>query len=323
MVVDVAPSLGQGAVPLQAGPGATVGYGAIDHRRMWTIGLQEGAIDAGSYKVKQNSAGAAMNVDVDANIEDGLVIQGDDVAVQGRYYVAPHSAKMNITIDAADVTNPRLDQVVAEVEDDTHDSSSLNKARVRIVKGTPTAAATLDNRNGAAALPNGCMRLADVLVGAGVTTITTANIRDRRAWARGAHWLTTRSAGNYTVAVSTMTELDGTNLKPRIECSGVPLRVSLLGTFNNNAATATTYFRPMLDGSPAVSGTTDVLGGASATANAILPAGLSSTFVPTAGSHQVHWNWRATSGTSVLLASSASPVVMVVEELVTQNASND
>lgn len=324
-IVDVAPSLGQGVTPLQAGPGASPGYGAIDHRRAWTVGLQEGAIDAGSYKVKQNSDGAAMNVDVDANVGDGLIVQGDDVTSQGRYYVAPHSAKMNITIDPADATNPRLDQIICEVEDDTHDSSALNKGRVRVVKGTPAAGATLDNRSGAAALPSGCMRLADVLVGAGVLSIGTANIRDRRMWARGAYYRIVRNAnaaaGNdYTTSLVAAAAIDSTNLNPRIECGGVPVRLTLRGTQSNSGAGNQNLIQMAQDA-------TGLDGGAHGAWNAPA-AGYAIGFcltwdtVPAAGSHQFAPYWWVSGGTATLFARATLPVELTVEEIVRQNTAN-
>lgn len=329
-VVDIAPSLGQGVVPLQAGPGSSPGYGAIDHRRVWLVGLQEGAISDGSYKVKQNSGGAAMNVDVDANVGDGLIVQGDDVAVQGRYYVAPHSAKMNITIDPADATNPRVDQIVCEVEDDTHDSSALNKGRVRVVKGAPQTGATLDLRSGAAALPNGCMRLADVLVGAGVTSITTANIRDRRAWALGAHKQIIRNADaggtdDYTNAATTFgapSAIDTTNLNPRIECSGVPLRATLRGHVRHSIANARVFIALAQDAA--------VISGGQSYPQRITTLGENEgveatwEFTPVAGSHLFAPHmYGSAAGTNLLAASASVPCEFIVEERFRQNASND
>ena len=228
-VVDVAPALGQAVVPLQAGPGASPGYGAIDHRRAWTNGLQEGAIDFGSYVVTQDSGGPSLDLEVAGSSGTGCYVQGDDVAAQGLYYVAPDAGTITLTLDPADVSNPRLDQVILEVEDDTHDSSALNKARVRILKGTPTSGATLDNRSGNAALPNGAMRLADVLVAAGDSTITNVDIRDRRKLARGVAVgfvapIDTTHASATPVAINGMATT-------RVELSGAPLDITFSGSF--------------------------------------------------------------------------------------------
>lgn len=324
-VVDVSPSLGQGAVPLQAGPGASPGFSAIDHRRAWTIGLQEGAIDSGSYKVSEDSGGASMDVEVAASTGDGCVVQGDDVTSQGRYYVAPHSGTITLTIEAADTSNPRVDQIVLEVEDDTHDSSALNKARVRIVKGTATSGATLDNRTGAAALPNGAMRLADVLVPASDTTISNSQIRDRRTWARGAYYSIVRNADasasdDYTTTSSSMAAIDSTNLNPRIECSGAPLRVTLIGSQANSGAGNQHVFGIRQDGS-AINGGPHAYWNAPV-ANYFAPLVLTWTTTPAAGSHQFAPYWSTSAGTATLYARAAFPLQMLVEELVRQNTSN-
>jgi hypothetical protein len=68
--------------------------------------------------------------------------------------VPPHTAVINEAITTANATNPRIDQVVLEIKDTTHDASGSNLAQTRVVTGTATGGATLDNRTGAAALPS-------------------------------------------------------------------------------------------------------------------------------------------------------------------------
>lgn len=180
--VDIAPSLGHALLTTQAGFG--LGFDAIDDRRFWTGHERgEGVSTFGSFRVVQRGAGANMSVDV--LMDEGAYVRGDSVTLQGLYYVAPHSGTLNVDIAVADVTNPRLDLVILEAKDDTHDAGGLNKARVRTVAGTPTAGATLDNRNGAADVPASSVLLADVLVAANDTSITDAEIRDRRPFTTG------------------------------------------------------------------------------------------------------------------------------------------
>jgi hypothetical protein len=159
-------------------------YDAISARRYWT-GFErgEGVSTYGSFRVSQRGAGVNMSVDV--NMDDGAYVRGDAVALQGLYYVSPHSATINEVVTAADATNPRIDQVVLELKDNAHDASGANLVQTRVVAGTATVGATLDNRTGAAALPSSALLLADVLVGATVTSISNANIRDRRAFVAG------------------------------------------------------------------------------------------------------------------------------------------
>lgn len=144
------------------------------------LGIREGTVGLGSLAVSQKGSGANMSVDVAAG--SGWV-QGDDTARQGLYHVV-NDAVVNVPVGAAHATLPRLDQVVARV----YDSSVVggtDAATLEVVAGVATAGATLVNRNGAAALPNGAIRLADVLVAAADTSITNSEIRDRRPKTRG------------------------------------------------------------------------------------------------------------------------------------------
>lgn len=181
----ISPSTGAGVPFTQLGVGTSPGYGAIDLRRTDTIGLAEAPMSLSCYTVGQRGAGANMSVDIAANVSPGCIVQGDTVTPQGRYVVAPHSAVINEVIAAADPTNPRIDSVVLEVKDTTYDASGLNQAQTRVITGTPTAAATTENPLGVAALPNTAILLAYVLVGAGVSSITTANCKDMRPKRRG------------------------------------------------------------------------------------------------------------------------------------------
>jgi hypothetical protein len=184
----ITPTLGSAPVTLQAG-----NYSAIDDRRFWGAGLTtEGAISNGSYKVIQRAAGANMTVDVQSSTGDGAAVQGDNVTAQGKYFVPPTAANVNVDIAAADATNPRNDLVVLEVKDDQHDASGLNLARVRVITGTPNASAALTDApgaNGTPALPSSCLLLAVVRVAAGATSIATAAISDRRTLLPTAGWM--------------------------------------------------------------------------------------------------------------------------------------
>ena len=169
-------------------------YTAWDLRRMFDASPGgEGVAGYEDFRVMQRQAGANMSVDV-GKTAVGLMqawVRGDARGGQGLYAVdnidrsAPtadtYVAQLNDTITSNASGNPRLDQVVLEVLDQQHSGAS-NLAQVRVVAGTPTAAATLDNRNGAASLPANCLLLADVLVSSGAASIVTADIRDRRAF---------------------------------------------------------------------------------------------------------------------------------------------
>ena len=182
--IDIAPALGRGLDFAQGFPG---GYDAIDLRRAMSLGLQEGPVTAGAYKVTQKSTGANMSVDV-ATDQGAFLVQGDDVANQGLYHVAPTVLKANIDVSAADATNPRVDQVVLEARDDAHKGDGITRARVYVLAGTPTSGATLDNAAGVtsrAAVPSSTALLAEFIVAANAVTISTASIRDRRSAVQG------------------------------------------------------------------------------------------------------------------------------------------
>jgi hypothetical protein len=121
----------------------------------------------GDCRVAQNGSGANMSVDVAAGIahlRNGTRLDPVHVDVT-----------TNLTIAAADATNPRIDIVVLEPD----------STPPRVITGTPTVGATLDNRTGAAATPSPGLLLADVLVAAADTAISNSEIRDRRPVAAG------------------------------------------------------------------------------------------------------------------------------------------
>lgn len=151
-------------------------------------------------------------------------IDGDGVAGvgSGRYRVS-WAAVANLVIPAAVAS--RLDQIIVRL-------SGVWGAvpTVELLQGGDVAGVTLDNRTGAAALPAGCLRLADLNPATGLAN--QAAIRDRRPWARGARVRIVRNAnaaaGNdYSTSSGSYSSVDATNLSPRLECSGTLLRARL------------------------------------------------------------------------------------------------
>jgi hypothetical protein len=156
--------------PFAVGDGTE--YSAKDARRVIFQNLGQGVLAPTDYAVSQRAAGANMSVDVAAG---EALIEGDTTSDQGRYYCR-ETATTNVSITAADGSNPRIDRVVLEILDNDEDSSGAYKGRIRTVDGTPTAAATLTNLNGAATVPDDSLLLANVLIAAGDTSITDAEI---------------------------------------------------------------------------------------------------------------------------------------------------
>lgn len=204
-----------------------------DLRHGWD-GLQAGVLGAGDFKV---TAGAGLSVDVAAGV---CFVLGSATPDQGLYRCRTDEAINSDDFELGGIppngsTNPRLDQVVARAYDAAHDGGTLRKWRLEYLEGTATSGATLDNRTGHANLQPSTLLLADVLTpGSNPATIPGANIRDRRPWARGAFARIARSAnaaaGNdYSTTSGSFTDVDSTNLSPRVECSGAPLRLTFSG----------------------------------------------------------------------------------------------
>lgn len=171
----------------------TLKYDAQDLRRI-TDDNDEGVGVAGyeSWRVRQRVAGANMSVDCSAfNVLSRAWLRGTSFASQGLYRVdnldlisggfTPATGPFNLDIAAADPVNPRIDQIYLAVEDAQH-AGANNQATLRVVAGTATGGATLDNRTGVGAAPANMafILLADVLVPAASVSVVTANIRDRR-----------------------------------------------------------------------------------------------------------------------------------------------
>jgi len=261
-------------------------------------------------------------VDIAAGSGAFAAVQGDSVTGQGLYVVGPHSAAV-ITepIATPNVSNPRIDQVVLEVFDNTLDASGLNIARVRVIAGTPTAGTTLSSRAGVAALPASALLLADILVTAGATSVSNTQIRDRRKWARGAFRVITRTtneAGGADYAVTaTPGNLDATNLTPRIECSGVPLRIALTGQLFSSAGADVTIALQM-DG---VTVQVVAVDSVSSTLRQTLAA--AAVIIPPPGSHTFNFRVNTNTNTMTVIANGATnPLTASFEELVRQNATN-
>lgn len=139
------------------------------------------------FRVKQRAAAANMSVDVGLGGSVNVVlVPTDGIGGAQRYEYA--GGQLNVPITTADATNPRIDRIVAEAPTNVDSVAP----RVFAIAGTPTGGATLDNLTGAAAVGATRTLLADIVVGAAVGTIVTANIRDRRPVAlQAVPWLLT------------------------------------------------------------------------------------------------------------------------------------
>jgi hypothetical protein len=133
-------------------------YAAMRLRQVWLdLPVQEGVVGANDLKVAQRAAGGAnMSVDIAAG---SAFVQGDTTSRQGLYH-AYNDALVNLAIGNNSTGNPRLDQIICRVYDSQDGLAGADQATLEVVPGTATAGATLDNRNGAAALPFTAVRIA-------------------------------------------------------------------------------------------------------------------------------------------------------------------
>src|SRR4051795_6181621 len=163
-------------------------------------GLQEGVVGATDLKVVQRGAGANQSVDVGTGF---AWVQIDTGTRNGMGHVTS-DATANLTLTASNATNPRVDQIILRHNDSSIPTGAGNVPTLEVLTGTATAGATLDNRTGAPALPNDCLRLADILVPATSTSVVTANIRDRRPWARGFYYPLVDAAGDVVLGAASV-----------------------------------------------------------------------------------------------------------------------
>ncbi len=105
------------------------------------------------------------------------VIPGSEGAKQGCYFVM-NDADVTLSISAAHATLPRIDSVVFKVQDSQY-SGVTNASSLVVVTGTPAGSPA------APTLPANAIEISRVAVGAAVTSITNANITDRRRYYAG------------------------------------------------------------------------------------------------------------------------------------------
>lgn len=125
--------------------------------------------NGGDLEVTQRGAGANMSVDV---ADGNGFAAGTESAWQGMYH-GSNDATKNITIAAADPTDPRIDLIVMTFRDSLYSGTDDDWILQRVA-GTPSPAPSPP------ALPDNSLLLASVAVAAGATSITDANITDER-----------------------------------------------------------------------------------------------------------------------------------------------
>jgi hypothetical protein len=290
-------------------------YAALD--------TQEGVYGAGDFKVRQRAAGANMSVEVDPG---DARVDIDSGVRNGAAHVLSDAVE-NPAVGASHATLPRVDSIVVQYNDTGIPAGvGGNVPTVRVVPGTATAGATLDNRTGAPggaggpAFPGDALLIGDVLVPAASSSVITANIRDRRRWARGAHRRILRNAANYTITNTTQAAIDATNLSPRIECSGAPLHVELVAIQSHTSADTRIRYSARLDA--VAPDANDIAVGTPSGIGDHTLANPKWRSAPAAGSHIVAPYARVDGGTGTIYAVAAEPLELIIEEIVRQDAEN-
>lgn len=177
------------------------------------VGAQ-GIVAAGDLAVAQHST-PNMSVDIAAG---AVWVKGTENSLQGFYHCF-NDALATVVVAASDPTNPRIDRVVAKVQDAFY-SGATNAWSLAVVTGTPTAGATLVNLNGVGAAPNNSVTLAYALVPATATTVTNANISDQRTKA------TLATAAGGTLGYAQVTANQGPTAPP-FDLTGLSVTVNV------------------------------------------------------------------------------------------------
>jgi hypothetical protein len=131
------------------------------------------------------TTGIVRSADLAVTASSGmnLSVASGWAAILGNYqtnmgtYMAYNDGATTATITTADPTNPRIDVVCITVNDAAY-SGSLNSVAINVVKGTAAGSPTVPST------PTNSIALAQVAVGAGVTSITSGNITDVRVRAQ-------------------------------------------------------------------------------------------------------------------------------------------
>ncbi|HEX6824990.1 MAG TPA: hypothetical protein VF077_01635 [Nitrospiraceae bacterium] len=159
-------------------------YDAKDFRRlMQATQIGPGAADFGSFL-----PGVISGLNMSIGVGTAYVRQPGDGSL---YLCTQEGSTLSHPCSANGSGNPRIDQIILHLYDASAagDSSAQYRASIEDIQGTPTAGATLDNRSGAPDLQTALstskayILLADLLMPAGASTVSGANIRDRRPFA--------------------------------------------------------------------------------------------------------------------------------------------
>lgn len=228
-----------------------------DRLAMQGIVSSTGILGSSSLAVTANGT---PNMSVNVAAGWGAIVSS--TANAGVYQIY-NDATTNLTVTTADATNPRIDRVVATVND-AYYSGLLNNVTFTVVAGTPAGSPS------APATPSNSISLATIAVAAGATTIVSGNITDTRTQ------VTTNlvSTSSFLTATSTATLTNKTLQSPQ-EITTVSATAAT-GTINFDTVTqADLYYTT----NASANFTLNFRGNSTTTLASLLPVGSSQTVV--------------------------------------------
>ena len=233
-----------------------------------TIWKTSGIINASDLAVTQNSP-VGMSVLVASGWSAILGTTQSNMGV----YMAYNDATTTLTVSTANPSNPRIDIVVVTVND-AYYTGSLNNVTFQVIAGTAAASPV------APSTPANSLLLATIAVGAGVTSIVTANITDNRVKATSPIGISTNAA------VTALEEV------------GSVVASAATGTVNIDCVTSTLWYYTT---AATANWTLNFRGNSTTTLNSILSTGntLSVVFLNTSGSTPYYPSAFTIDGTSV------------------------
>jgi hypothetical protein len=144
----------------------------------------EGYYATGDLLVSEKAGGADMSVDVAAG---RAWVLGTEDTFQGVYHIE-NRLLTNVVVSAADSSDPRIDLLVAKIEDANY-SGSLSLWSLAVVTGTPAGSPSAPTQ------PANSLLLGTIAVAASAASIVDANITDNRTQYNPHYVFTSQSTG--------------------------------------------------------------------------------------------------------------------------------
>jgi hypothetical protein len=138
-------------------------YAAVEMRRLNAIALHPGSVDRLGARegVRPHSSDPVTVAGANPGtytVAEGLAVVYPRETSTSAPYVVEYAAQNSVSLNAPDGTNPRLDGIDLQVQDDDEDGSGQRRARIVYVPGTPASSPS------APTITDNSLRLATILV---------------------------------------------------------------------------------------------------------------------------------------------------------------